>query len=527
MRRLAPVLELIGTMTRSRLRLWRAEDGAARLACGDDPGWSPSLPPAEGPHETPGGPSWFTPVPDHDGLWLEIGGDGQRSPGTPRASLAAPLIQLLLSSEREAERLWDELTVRYAEIDLLYAISEILGQTVRLDEAARTILKQVARVAGARRASIMVFDEGTSLLRVVASQGFDKALAPAISPDDPSSVAARVFREQRVLTGEAGAAAERPGRAGGQPGYRGKAFLSVPICYAAPGTLSRCIGVINLTDAANHDRFTSRDQKLVTAVANQIGAAIENARLAAREREQQRMQDELDLAHDLQLRLMPEPGALKGDARVAVQCLPVASVGGDFYTFLRLSEHRIGVMLGDVSSHGLSAALVMALVLSAAGIHAAAAAGPATTLGRLRKSLLGKLSETEMYATVFYAVLDRAGSRLLYANAGHPHAFRITAAGVAQRLEATAPPIGLGLGDPIGQASIAWDEQGDMLCLWTDGLVDAANGSGDRYGESRLLERLVGLRDRSPDDIVAELMDEVSRFSAAPADDRTLLVLRS
>jgi sigma-B regulation protein RsbU (phosphoserine phosphatase) len=521
------VLELIGTMTRSRLRLWRAAPDAAALACGDDPGWSPRLPSAEGPHETPGGSSWFAPIPEHDGLWLEIHGDGPRAPGTPRASLAAPLIQLLLSSEQEAERLWDELTVRYAEIDLLYAISEILGQTVRLDEAARTILKQVARVAGARRASIMVFDDAANLLRVVASQGFDKTHAPAISPDDPESVAAQVFREQRVLAGEAAPSADRSGRANRQPGYRGKAFLSVPICYAAPGTPSRCIGVINLTDAVNHDHFTPRDRKLVTAVANQIGAAIENARLAAREREQQRMQDELDLAHDLQLRLMPEPGALKGDAQVAVRCLPVASVGGDFYTFLRLSERRIGIMLGDVSSHGLSAALVMALVLSAAGIHAAAAAGPAVTLGRLRKSLLGKLSETEMYATVFYAVLDRAGSRLLYANAGHPHAFRITAAGEARRLEATAPPIGLGLGDPIEQESITWDPQGDLLCLWTDGLVDAADGAGERYGEARLLERLVELRERVPDEIVAELMDEVNRFSAAPADDRTLLVLRS
>ena len=116
------------------------------------------------------------------------------------------------------------------------------------------------------------------------------------------------------------------------PGYRGRAYLSVPICYAAPGTPSRCIGVINLTDAQHHDRFTPRDRKLVAAVANQIGAAIENARLAAREREQQRLQDELDLAHDLQLRLMPEPESLQGEAEVAVRCLPLASVGGDFYT---------------------------------------------------------------------------------------------------------------------------------------------------------------------------------------------------
>lgn len=462
-------------------------------------------------------------MPEIEGLWLEIHGDG-RPTGTPRAALAAPLIEMLVSSERDASRLWDELTVRYAEIDLLYAISEILGQTVRLEEAARTILRQVTRVVGARRASIMVFDDQANLLRVVASQGFDKGHAPALSPDDPHSIAARVFREQRVVGGDATQVSGKHG-GGRHPGYKGNAFLSVPICYAAPGAPARCIGVINLTDSLDGDRFTPRDRKLVTAVANQIGAAIENARLAAREREQQRLEDELQLAHDLQLKLMPDPHVLKGEAVVAVRCVPVASVGGDFYTFLRQSEGRVGVMLGDVSSHGMSAALMMALVLSAAGIHTAAAAGPAETLHRLRESLLAKLSEVEMFATAFYGVLDRKARTLFYANAGHPHAFRITGDGVAERLEATAMPLGLGTWGPIAQATLPWNVERDLLILFTDGLADAANADGARFGEARLLERLTSLRDRPLEEIVDCVMSEVDQHSAAPADDRTLLVL--
>lgn len=482
-------------------------------------------PKGEGAITTPAGMSWFTPVPEAEGLWLEIQGDGARPTGTPRAALAAPLIEMLLSSERDAARLWDELTVRYAEIDLLYAISEILGQTVRLEEAARTILRQVARVVGARRASIMVYDDAASVLRVVASQGFDKGHAPALSPDDPQSIAARVYREQRVIGGDATQVSGRRG-AGRHPVYKGNAFLSVPICYAAPGSPARTIGVINLTDSLDGDRFTPRDRKLVTAVANQIGAAIENARLAAREREQQRLEDELQLAHDLQLKLMPEPHVLKGEAQVAVRCVPVASVGGDFYTFLRQGEGRVGVMLGDVSSHGMSAALMMALVLSAAGIHTAAAAGPAETLHRLRESLLAKLSEVEMFATAFYGVLDRTARTLFYANAGHPHAFRITQEGKAERLEATAMPLGLGTWGPIAQATISWDVEHDLLCLFTDGLGDAADAEGVRFGEARLLTRITALRDRPPEEIVDAVMTEVDRHSAAPADDRTLLVMR-
>lgn len=496
-----------------------------RLAAGDDPGWVPERPEAEGHVPTPVGPSWFVPVPENEGLWLEIHGEGTRPAGTPRAALAAPLLERMLSTDRDATRLWEELTVRYAEIDLLYAISEILGQTVRLEEAARTILRQVARVVGARRASIMVFDEPSNLLRVVASQGFDKAQAPAVSPDDPASIAARVFRDQRVVAGEA---APPPGRvkSGRHPGYRGNAFLSVPINYAAPGAQARCIGVINLTDSLDSDRFTPRDRKLVTAVANQIGAAIENARLAAREREQQRLEDELALAHDLQLQLMPEPAVLKGAARVAVRCVPVASVGGDFYTYLRLPDARVGVMLGDVSSHGMSAALMMALVLSAAGIHTAAAAGPAETLHRLRESLLAKLSETEMFATAFYGILDKSARSLLYANAGHPHAFRIAGDGTAARLEATAMPLGLGTWGPIAQATVPWDVEHDLLCLFTDGLADCANARNERFGEARIVERIAALRDRPLEEIVAAVMEEADRHSAHPGDDRTLLVLR-
>jgi sigma-B regulation protein RsbU (phosphoserine phosphatase) len=524
------MLELLGTVTRSQLRLWEVHDGRMRVLCGAPPTWALQPPLAEGPVETPEGPSWFAAVPDHPALWLEVRGEGRQA-GTPRAALVAPLLELVLSTERDAARLWDELTVRYAEIDLLYAISEILGQTVRLEEAARTILRQVSRVVRARRASLMVFDEESGVLRVVAAQGFDQQQAAPVPVDHAHSIAARVFREQRVLAGEVPTSSRR-GR-GRHPGYAGRAYLSVPVCYTAPGAPSRCIGVINLTDSLDGDRFSPRDRKLVAAVAHQIGAAIENARLAAREREQQRLQDELDLAHDLQLKLMPDPAVLRGEAQVGVRSVPMAGVGGDFYTFLSLGEGRVGVMVGDVSSHGISAALVMALILSAAGIHLASARGPAEALSKLRGSLLGKLSETEMYASVCYAVVDRRAGTLTFANLGHPHAFLLRGGGEAPhtasvplRLEATAPPLGLGRGAPIGQQTVPWNDRSDLLCLWTDGLVDTAAPDGSRFGEERLLQQIAALRAHPPQEIVDRVIAEVERVGTPPADDRTLLVMR-
>ena len=168
---------------------------------------------------------------------------------------------------------------------------------------------------------------------------------------------------------------------------------------------------------------------------------------------------------------------------VAPRCVPADSVGGDFYTFSRLGHGRVGVMMGDVASHGFPAALVMALVMAAAGIHAAGSISPDETLSSLLDSLSTELTSTEMYFSAFYGVLDPLAGRLSYANAGHPYAFRIPRFGDPERLDATAPPIGLDGGGRIGRRQVPWSVDSDLLCLWTDGMVDSRNGAGERFGE--------------------------------------------
>jgi sigma-B regulation protein RsbU (phosphoserine phosphatase) len=302
--------------------------------------------------------------------------------------------------------------------------------------------------------------------------------------------------------------------------------MSLPICSHAPGASARCVGVINLTDRMAGGKFSASDAKLVSAAANQIGVAIELARLLEREREQHRLHAELELAQHLQLSLLPDPSVLHGDATVAARCVSAEQVGGDFYMFSRLGLGLVGVMLGDVSSHGFAAALGMAAVMAAAGIHASSADPPELTLAALRDSLSGKLASSETYLTVFYGILDPVHGRLTYSNAGHPYAFRLSAAGSAERLEATAPPLGLAGNEALSSRAIAWSRKEDLLCLWTDGLVDACNAAGERYGEARLLAALLARRHLEPERIVSEVLADADRFGPRPTDDRTLLVLR-
>jgi len=480
----------------------------------------PPWPPRQGTYRRQGRSVRLVRLEAVPGLWLSL---GPAAAGVPRAALTGvvELVNRLARIERQADQLSDELTRRYEEIDLLYGLSEVFGRTVGLEEAAALIVREVSEVVGARRASIMVHDEPSGILRTVAARGFPAAERHAVSVDDPRSIAAKVFRERVAIADRT-----EEGVPTGERGYRGESFLSIPICYTPPGGPPRCVGVINLTDRARGDAFSTTTRRLVEAVATQIGAAIENARLVVLDRAQQRLRRDLELAHDLQLKLLPDPAVLQDDAQVVVHFAPAESVGGDFYTFARLGLGCVSVMVGDVSSHGFSAALIMATVIAAAAIHGPASVTPDETLTAMRRSLAQQLDSTESYLTIFHGILDPVNRRLTYANAGHPQAFRVPAAGPAERLATTAPPLGLDPHEVITSLQVPWEPGVDLLCAWTDGLIDVRGQDDERFGEARLLALLEQHRGEEPQRILDQVLAAVEAFSLHADDDRTLLILR-
>jgi sigma-B regulation protein RsbU (phosphoserine phosphatase) len=468
--------------------------------------------------EAPPPSAALRPVPDAPGYFYEFA-DGPRADDACRE--VEPLLSQLLGGERESLRLAQELAERYAEIELLYTISETLGRARRLDAAAEKIVRDIGEVFGCRRTSILVYEPEASVLRPIAGWGVEVRGFPPVAIDDPTSVAAQVFREGRMIDQDTeGATAPRAGSTRTQQ-YQGAAFLSLPIVYPEPGGEPRPIGVINLTDRYGTDQFSASDKKLLEAIANQIGAALENARLVEQDLARQRLESELDLGRALQRKLLALP---VGDhADLAARCLPAASVGGDFYRVLHLHDDAIGVMLGDVSSHGFAAAMIMALVLSAAGIHAAETEAPEEVLRRLRDSVSGELEETEMYLSLFYGVVNRKARRLRYVNAGHPHAFQVDKNGATRRLEATTTPLGLVPGERFAAAELPW-RKGDLLLLFSDGLVDGRGGAA-ALNEADLLRIVVRLRQRRAEAIVDAVLTEAGDEPAS--DDRTILVLKA
>jgi sigma-B regulation protein RsbU (phosphoserine phosphatase) len=227
------------------------------------------------------------------------------------------------------------------------------------------------------------------------------------------------------------------------------------------------------------------------------------------------------------MKLLPVAEKFEG-AKVAARVMPAASVGGDFYHLLKLPAGRIGVMVGDVSSHGFPAALIMALAISAATIYASEFATPAKVLRHLDDALRAELESTEMYLTLFYAVLDPARKRVLFSNAGHPHAFIVHQGGGTTRLAATDPPVGIAGPASYGQQEVSWEPESDLLFCFTDGLSDSLETASGPSGEERLLQEVVAKRERTPIEIVNALfaLNGDPRITI-PQDDRTALLLRS
>lgn len=299
------------------------------------------------------------------------------------------------------------------------------------------------------------------------------------------------------------------------------------------------VGLAIEVEVAGHDAGSPLARTLAAAVERSaslsreasrnrsaLDAALEANRHIRQDMARERLSREMELAHNLQMKLLPPiPKVPRVDA--AARVAPAKSVGGDFYQVIQLSGGRVGVMIGDVSGHGFPAALIMALVMSAAAIYAEQGAAPAKVLEYVDRAIGDELESTEMYLSLCYCVLSPGFPDIAYSNAGHPHAFVIDAEGKHRRLLATDPPMGIGT-EPYGQSAMTWKPGKDLLLLFTDGLSDTLAHARRSSGEHLVLSTVADHRHRPARDILDKLFELCGRATPSiPSDDRTAVVLRT
>jgi phosphoserine phosphatase RsbU/P len=247
---------------------------------------------------------------------------------------------------------------------------------------------------------------------------------------------------------------------------------------------------------------------------------------AALEAAQAELKTELDAARALQLAILPARFPAPEGCDGAARMLPATTMCGDFYDFLELADGRIGVVIADVSGHGVPAAFFMAVARTELRDVAARNPDPGTCLALTNRALCAE-NPMDLFVTVFYGVFDPASGILCYANGGHnPPLLRHADQKIEGVRGKSGPILGVMSGAQFPTHTLEL-QPGDCLLLYTDGLTEACNAQGEFYGEQRLAAELVSHGGAAPGELIERLCRSVAAFAgtAAQADDITISVL--
>jgi sigma-B regulation protein RsbU (phosphoserine phosphatase) len=401
----------------------------------------------------------------------------------------------------------------------LVEMSSILSSTLELDDLIPLVMERAKSHMNAEACSVLFYNKETNRLEfkgptcesysasgishkegsLEMGQGIAGSAAKTLQP---------VFIEDVRTDIKFDEEAER------FAGFPIKSIIAMPLVGR-----SGLIGVVEILNPGKDDY----DPEVVPTFARQFAIAIENSLFYREAVEKERMKQELDIASTLQKSFLPDSCILKkGDLWASAVNIPAEKVGGDLYDFVERGEDSVGILIGDVSGKGISAALYMAR-FSCNFRHVAHISNSASlALKRLNASLIK--SPRGMFLTCIYLLVDiRTGDAQLSV-AGHPPSLWITKGQVKVMSVPGGPPLGIIPGEyPATTLSLA---KGDRLVLLTDGVFEARDKGGQRLG----FENLVSFIDshRTEEDLVNRMINYVDDFSkgAERADDLTIVELK-
>jgi sigma-B regulation protein RsbU (phosphoserine phosphatase) len=303
--------------------------------------------------------------------------------------------------------------------------------------------------------------------------------------------------------------------------------LFVPIKVRADICMG--MGVLN-----SKNGFASPDLKLLQAIAEQASTRIENFLLHLDTLAQTRLQTEMQMARQVQQRLLPQQLPQIEGLDIYADWRPSRQASGDFYDFLLRPDYPLLFTVGDVAGKGMPAALmtIEALTEIRSQMRLLLDPGPAEIMRCVNETLYEDFSQVEMIATIFLGQYEPSCRELRYTNAGHAPVIYCPAAGFPHLLKADALPIGV-LPTVRYQNQTLHLNEGDILIVATDGFNEAFNATGEMFGYQRLLDLIGSIRTQSAQDIASSLFAAIERFSGHTSeehmldDDQAIIVLKA
>jgi phosphoserine phosphatase RsbU/P len=288
----------------------------------------------------------------------------------------------------------------------------------------------------------------------------------------------------------------------------------------------RVIGVINL-EADWIDGYNERDLELLTMFASLAASAVDHTLLYRQVMRQKQAETELELARKVVESLLPRAYPIMSGFDIYGTSIPVREVGGDYLDYIDSITERLALVIADVSGKGLAAALIM--VTFRAYLHATVINELAmrVVLSRVNR-LIYETTEGERFITSFYGLIDPDNRRLLYINAGHNPPLLLRADGSSELLEQGGLPLGVFENSRYSESVVEF-KSGDILALYTDGVVEARNTRDEEFG-IRSLETVIransGRRAHEIVHAITAAVDEYSSGVGGPEDDLTVSIIK-
>jgi phosphoserine phosphatase RsbU/P len=420
------------------------------------------------------------------------------------------------------------------KLNVLLEATALLHSQLPLDSVLAKMIDHAVAVTDADRGLLLETEEGrTESLKVrLARRTGAQRLPPESLTPSGTAIQLAVKQQSPVITEDL-AQAEMNLQAAASIVAQGlRAVVVIPL-YATSRASSEgsaanmrrgeFLGVLYL-DSKRPTAFSKLDRQILDALAADAASILDNARLVEKERERQRLEQEIGIARDIQQALLPKNFREYPFLSVSGVNFPCLSVGGDYFDVFSLDDKRTAFLLADVSGKGLGAALLTTMLQGALS-GMTLGTDPARVFNHVNRFLCDH-AEVGRYATMFFGILEDNG-RLEFINAGHPSPILIRKDVVEEAFTEGSFPVGL-VPEAEFTTSTLQLQPNDTLVLFSDGVTEAMDPEEELYGVPRLRGVLQGKPDMQLDEIQKAVLESVENFArgARQADDLTLLLVR-
>jgi phosphoserine phosphatase RsbU/P len=428
----------------------------------------------------------------------------------------------------EGEKAQD-LQRRLARLQKVLSVATVINSTLDLDKLLGIVMDTAKEVMNAAASSLMLTEEETGdLVFEVATGEVGQQIKEKYRIRKGKGIAGWVAEHMQPLLIEDAYDDERFNPDfDKETGFRTTSMICIPLM--TKGELIGVSTVLNKLDEAGGTRgvFNQEDVDIFTLLGNQVTVALENAKLHATILARQRLERDMHLAKTIQQSFLPHSFPKVPGFRLGARNIAALNIGGDIYDFFMLKKDRLAVILGDVSGKGVSAALYSARLISDMRHMATALVEPSKVMRQVN-NLLVQRSTRGMFVTLLYLVFDLNDRSFSFANGGHHPILRKSNEGSIEYLNApSGSPLGIVENMEFPTTSVPMNE-GDMILLYTDGILEAFSNSNEMFGYERM-EKVVARPFSSLDTMLERLVDSVRAFAGSEKmlDDITAVAVQA